>query len=143
MKALITALTLMACTLLATPLFAATTFSNNSTATGWGPSVAASVSKFKFNGDYSLAAGGLFVGAAYTWDQKANVNSAGLYFGPSTMLMNGVTTTTLDVMAYVNLFTTSAYNFGLGLGTTFWKSGTPIGKATTIGETYFAASIRF
>lgn len=114
-------------------------------APGWGPSVVGSVGAFYFNGNYALLSGGVNVGAAYTWDDKsANVNSAGIYVGPSSQLVNGTTTTNLNAMAYLNLYqTASAGGFGIGVGTRMWASGETMGKAISANTTFIALGYKF
>lgn len=131
-----------------TPAATSSTIVTTATATpaapGWGPSVVGSVGAFYFNGNYSLLNGGAFAGASYTWDQKADVNSVGIYAGPSSQLINGVTTTTINTMLYLNLYqTASAGGFGVGFGTRFWQSGLTMGKAISASTTYLALGYQF
>jgi len=104
---------------------------------GWGPAAVASVGAFYFNGNYTLLSGGFSAGAAYTWTQNKNVNSAGLYLGPQSQQLNGVTTTSINAMIYVDLYKTSAGPIGLGLGTRMWESGS--GFKAPSGATSFLA----
>lgn len=114
-------------------------------APGWGPSVVGSVGAFYFNGSYSLLNGGAFVGAAYGFTDKAqNVNSVGFYAGPSSQLINGVTTTTINAMVYLNLYQTASMGgFGVGLGTRLWQSGLNMGNAIGASTTYLALGYKF
>ena len=114
-------------------------------APGWGPSVVGSVGAFYFNGNYSLLNGGAFVGAAYGFTDKAqNVNSVGFYAGPSSQLINGVTTTTINAMVYLNLYQTASMGgFGVGLGTRLWQSGLNMGNAIGASTTYLALGYKF
>jgi hypothetical protein len=112
---------------------------------GFAPSVVGSVGRFYFNGDYSLANAGVFFGAAYTFADKTNnnVNSAGLYIGPSSGMKNGVTETTIDVMTYLNLFQTASYgSFGVGAGTRLWKSGDGF-KGFSAATSFLALGYKF
>lgn len=112
--------------------------------TGWGPSVVGSVGAFYFNGNYSLLAAGVNVGAAYTWDHVSHINSVGVYLGPSSQLVNGVTTTTVNALVYTNLFKTPAGgSLGLGLGTRLWQSGIDMGRALCGNTTFFALGYQF
>lgn len=115
------------------------------TAPGWGPSVVGSVGAFYFNGNYTLLASGVNVGAAYAWsDKSSNVNSIGFYAGPSSQLIDGVTTTTINTMVYLNLYqTASVGGFGIGLGTRVWQSGINMGKAISVNTTYLALGYKF
>lgn len=112
------------------------------TAPGWGPSVIGNVGAFYLNGNYRLLSGGFDAGAAYTWQQGGNINSAGLYLGPQSSQVNGITSTSLTAMIYVDLFKTSAGQFGLGLGTEFWRSGAGM-QAPNRNNTFFAAAYKF
>ena len=103
-------------------------------ATGWGPGVVGSLSKFTFKGDYSLLNAGVFAGAAYTINKTTNWNSFGAYVGPSSQLVNGVTTTKLDFLLYANLLQTATYGgFGIGIDIPVFQSGETVGKAISIG----------
>ncbi len=112
-------------------------------APGWGPSVVGSVGAFYFNGNYTLLSAGANFGSAYTWDQGTNVNSAGIYVGPQSSQTNGVTATSLNLMAYVNLYKTAAAgSFGVGLGTEMWASGKGM-QAPTARTTFLALGYQF
>lgn len=137
---------LAACLLaFAVPAMANTSFSNNSTSIGWGPSVAASVSEFfPSKGNCQLITGGVFGGLAYTWANKQNVNSMGLYFGPQSSVKGSVTTTSLDFMLYLNLLQTQRYGgFGIGLVTRVFESGKSSSKAISLANTGLVLGIQF
>ena len=112
---------------------------------GWGPSVVGSVGAFYLNGNYSLLAAGVNVGAAYTFtDPKQNVNSIGSYAGPSSQLVNGVTTTAINTMVYLNLYQTATIGgFGVGVGTRLWQSGEDMKRAVTTNTTFIALGYKF
>lgn len=111
--------------------------------TGWGPSLVGSVGAFYFNGNYSLLNAGAFLGTAYTWDRNTNVSSAGIYVGPHSQQVDGVTTTSLDVLAYLDLYKTAAAgSFGVGLGTQFWRSGDGI-RAFDASTSFLALGYKF
>ena len=112
---------------------------------GWGPSVVGSVGAFYLNGNYSLLAAGVNVGAAYTFtDPSKNMNSIGIYAGPSSQLINGVTTTAINAMVYLNLYQTASMGgFGVGVGTRLWQSGENMGKAVTANTTFIALGYKF
>ena len=114
-----------------------------STVLGWGPSVVGSVGAFYLNGNYSLLSAGVNLGAAYTWDDRSkNVSSAGIYLGPQSTLANGVTTTSINVMAYLDLYKTATVgSFGVGLGTRLWESG--VGIKPTAATTFLALGYKF
>ncbi len=114
-------------------------------ATGWGPSVVGSVGAFYLNGNYSLLAAGVNVGAAYTFtDPSKNMNSIGVYAGPSSQLVNGITTTAINALVYLNLYQTASMGgFGVGVGTRLWQSGENMGKAVTANTTFIALGYKF
>ena len=109
--------------------------------TGWGPAVVGSVGAFYLKGNYRLLSAGANFGAAYTFDQGANVSSVGIYAGPSSSQVNGVTTTNINLMVYLDLFKTSAGNFGVGLGTNMWQSGE--GVKPSVDKTFLALGYHF
>jgi hypothetical protein len=112
-------------------------------APGWGPSVVGSVGAFYLNGNYKLLSAGVNVGAAYTWDDKTNVNSAGIYVGPQSQQVGNVVTTTINVMTYVNLYKTATIgSFGFGLGTQLWESGIGV-RAPTAATTFLLLGYQF
>ena len=90
-------------------------------------------------------ASGVNFGAAYGFtDKNSNVNSIGIYAGPSSQLVDGVTTTTINTMVYLNLYQTASYGgFGVGLGTRVWQSGVNMGKAISANTTYLALGYKF
>ena len=111
---------------------------------GWGPSIVGNVGAFYLNGNYTVLAAGMNVGAAYTWDQSANVNSVGVYVGPQSQQIAGVTSTSLNTMVYLNLYQTSSFGgFGVGLGTRLWQSGLGMDKAVGVSTTYLALGYKF
>ena len=111
---------------------------------GWGPSVVGSVGAFFLNGNYSVLAAGVNVGTAYTWDDKSNVNSLGVYLGPQSSQVAGVTSTSLNAMVFLDLYKTAAAgSFGVGLGTRLWQSGIGMDKAVGIATTYLALGYQF
>jgi hypothetical protein len=101
------------------------------------------VGAFYFNGDYTLLQSGVFFGSAYTFaDKHANMNSAGIYLGPSSQQVKGVTTTSIDTMAYLNLYQTAeSGGFGIGLGTRLWASG--VGITLRANTTFLALGYKF
>lgn len=112
--------------------------------TGFGPSMVGSVGAFYFNGNYSLLNAGVFVGSAYTWDHKTNVSSAGIYAGPHSSQVNGVTTTSIDIMVYLDLYKTAASgSFGVGVGTQFWKSGEGVKGSFNSDTSFLALAYKF
>jgi hypothetical protein len=113
-------------------------------APGWGPSVVGNVGAFYLNGNYKLLSAGVNVGTAYTWDDKANVNSVGIYVGPQSEQTGGVTSTSLNTMVYLNLYQTASFGgFGVGLGTRLWQSGLGMDRAVGIATTYLALGYKF
>lgn len=109
--------------------------------TGWGPAVVGSVGAFYMNGDYRLLSAGVNIGAAYTFDQGTNVSSIGVYAGPQSSQLAGRTMTDITLMAYLDLFKTSAGNFGVGLGTSMWESGS--GVKPSWAKTFLALGYHF
>ena len=93
-------------------------------APGFGPAVILTATQFFFNGKYQILSGSPMAGVAYTWDQASNVNSAGVFSGPAVTVENGVEVTTLNVLAHLNLFQTTAGALGIGVGTQLWGSNT-------------------
>ena len=75
------------------------------------------------------------VGPSYTWDQNANVNSAGIFVGPSIVSVGGVTTTTVNLLLHLSLFQTKVGSIGAGIGTEFWRSN--VGVKPTASTSYF------
>jgi hypothetical protein len=108
--------------------FACTSFASEAPVsvplTGWGPSAILNMSQFYMNGNYNLLAGGVGGGVAYKWAEKGFVNEAGVYLGPQSAQVAGVTTTTVALIGYVDLYKA----FGMGLGYQFWRSGCGIQK---------------
>jgi hypothetical protein len=115
----------------------ATTTTTTTVTNGWAPAAVASVGAFYLNGNYTLLSGGFSAGTAYTWTENKNVGSAGLYLGPQSQQLAGVTTTSINAMIYVDLFKTSTGPIGLGVGTKMWESG--YGFRAPSGSTTFLA----
>ena len=145
MKSLLLTILLVICLVGSALADTATTVTTPAPATGWGPSVVGSVGAFYLNGNYSLLAAGVNIGAAYTFtDPSKNMNSIGVYAGPSSQLVNGVTTTTINAMVYLNLYqTASVGGFGVGFGTRLWQSGEEMKRAVTAGTTFIALGYKF
>lgn len=135
-------LTLLLLSIATASAFAAEEVTPVSPTTGWGPAVVGDVGAFYFDGSYSLLSAGVNFGAAYTWNRNDNISSVGVYLGPQSSQKDGVTSTSINIMTYLDLYKTSAGNFGVGIGYKAWESGRGF-KAPRNDTSYLALGYKF